>query len=217
MDITDIELLVLVYIYVILIFVFSEKFLKSKPSFSRKFVHIMVGNCIFIMPFFNDPYTMVWFLTLPITIAAFLLTKYSPIKIKSGVTDAGHALGLVYYAGIWTLLIFLLPDKLWIVGLAIGAMVYGDGFASLIGQKYGKHQFNLTGDVKSLEGSLAMFVMICVISSVVFLVYGIPNYNLAFVVLISLIATFCEAITPKGLDNLSVASISAILWMCFCG
>lgn len=217
MNITDIELLVLVYIYVILIFVFSEKFLKSKPSFSRKFVHIMVGNCIFIMPFFNDPYTMVWFLTLPITIAAFLLTKYSPIKIKSGVTDAGHALGLVYYAGIWTLLIFLLPDKLWIVGLAIGAMVYGDGFASLIGQKYGKHQFNLTGDVKSLEGSLAMFVMICVISSVVFLVYSIPNYNLAFVVLISLIATFCEAITPKGLDNLSVASISAILWMCFCG
>ena len=80
---------------------------------------------------------MVWFLTLPITIAAFLLTKYSPIKIKSGVTDAGHALGLVYYAGIWTLLIFLLPDKLWIVGVAVGAMVYGDGFASLIGQKYG--------------------------------------------------------------------------------
>lgn len=217
MNITDIELLVLVYIYVILIFVFSEKFLKSKPSFSRKFVHIMVGNCIFIMPFFNDPYTMVWFLTLPITIAAFLLTKYSPIKIKSGVTDAGHALGLVYYAGIWTLLIFLLPDKLWIVGLAIGAMVYGDGFASLIGQKYGKHQFNLTGDVKSLEGSLAMFVMICVMSNVVFLVYGISNYNIAFVVLISLIATICEAITPKGLDNLSVASISAILWMCFCG
>lgn len=217
MNITDIELLVLVYIYVILIFVFSEKFLKSKPSFSRKFVHIMVGNCIFIMPFFNDPYTMVWFLTLPITIAAFLLTKYSPIKIKSGVTDAGHALGLVYYAGIWTLLIFLLPDKLWIVGLAIGAMVYGDGFASLIGQKYGKHQFNLTGDVKSLEGSLAMFVMICIMSSIVFLVYGISNYNIAFVVLISLIATICEAITPKGLDNLSVASISAILWMCFCG
>ena len=53
--------------------------------------------------------------------------------------------------------------------------------------------------------------------SVVFLVYGaigynIPNYNFAFVVLISLIATVCEAITPKGLDNLSVASVSAILY-----
>lgn len=217
MNILDIGLLVLVYIYVIIIFVFSEKFLKDKPSFSRRFVHIMVGNCIFVMPFFNDPYTMVWFLTFPITIAAFLLTKYSPIEIKNGVTDAGHALGLVYYAGIWTLLIFLLPDKLWIVALAIGAMVYGDGFASLIGQKYGKHQFNLTGDVKSIEGSIAMFIMACIMCSIVFLVYGaigynIPNYNFAFVVLISLIATVCEAITPKGLDNLSVASVSAILY-----
>lgn len=222
MNIADIKLLALVYIYVIIIFVFSEKFLKDKPSFSRKFVHIMVGNCIFIMPFFKDPYIMVWFLTLPITIAAFLLTKYSPIKIKNGVTDAGHALGLVYYAGIWTLLIFLLPDKLWIVSLAIGAMVYGDGFASLIGQKYGKHHFNLTGDVKSLEGSLAMFLMVCIMSLLVFafysaIGYNIPNYNLLFVVLISLIATICEAITPKGLDNLSVSSISAILWMCFYG
>lgn len=80
---TDIGLLVLVYIYVIIIFVISEKFLKDKPSFSRRFVHIMVGNCIFVMPFFNDPYTMVWFLTLPITIAAFLLTKYSQLKLKA--------------------------------------------------------------------------------------------------------------------------------------
>ena len=204
MNMADIGLLVLVYIYVIAIFVVSEKFLKDLPSFSRRFVHIMVGNCIFVMPFFNDPYAMVWFLTLPIT-------------IKSGVTDAGHALGLVYYAGIWTLLIFLLPDKLWIVGVAVGAMVYGDGFASLIGQKYGKHHFNLTGDVKSVEGSLTMFIMVCVMCSVVFLVYGaigydIPQYNFAFVAFISLVATVCEAVTPRGLDNLSVSSVSAILY-----
>ena len=195
MNMVDIGLLVLVYIYVIAIFVFSEKFLKDLPSFSRRFVHIMVGNCIFVMPFFNDPYAMVWFLTLPITIAAFLLTKYSPIKIKSGVTD----------------------DKLWIVGVAVGAMVYGDGFASLIGQKYGKHHFNLTGDVKSVEGSLTMFIMVCVMCSVVFLVYGaigydIPQYNFAFVAFISLVATVCEAVTPRGLDNLSVSSVSAILY-----
>lgn len=52
MNMADIGLLVLVYIYVIAIFVVSEKFLKDLPSFSRRFVHIMVGNCIFVMPFF---------------------------------------------------------------------------------------------------------------------------------------------------------------------
>ena len=82
MNMADIGLLVLVYIYVIAIFVVSEKFLKDLPSFSRRFVHIMVGNCIFVMPFFNDPYAMVWFLTLPITIAAFLLTNTLQSKLR---------------------------------------------------------------------------------------------------------------------------------------
>lgn len=36
MNMADIGLLVLVYIYVIAIFVFSEKFLKDLPSFSRR-------------------------------------------------------------------------------------------------------------------------------------------------------------------------------------
>ena len=218
MDLIDVGLLATVYIYVILIFLISEKVLNNYPSFSRKFVHIMVGNCIFIMPFFHDPYSMLWFLTLPITIAAFLLTKYSPIKVKNGVTAAGHALGLVYYAGIWTVLIALLPDKLWIVSLAIGIMVYGDGFASLIGQKYGKHQFKLIEDIKSVEGSLAMFCVSCIMCSLIFafysaIGYNIPNYNFLFVILISLIASVVEAITPRGLDNLSVSSITAICYM----
>ena len=37
---------------------------------------------IFAMPFFADPWNMVWFLTLPITIVLFFLTKYSPITIE---------------------------------------------------------------------------------------------------------------------------------------
>ena len=74
-----------------------------------------------------------------------------------------------------------------------------------------------SSDVKSVEGSITMFIMVCIMCSAVFLVYGaidynIPNYNFAFVVFISLIATVCEAVTPKGLDNLSVSSVSAVLY-----
>lgn len=215
----DIFLLIVVYIYVAMIFVISEKCLKHKPDLSRKFVHIMVGNCIFIMPFFNDPYVMVFFLTVPITIVAFLLSKYSPIKIQNTATEAGHDLGLVYYAGIWSLLIFLLPNHLWIVSLAIGAMVYGDGFASLIGRKFGKHKYNLSGDEKSIEGSLTMFIVVIISSIAVFLFYGAIGYpttpksfNILLIIVLSFIATFVEAATSKGLDNVSVCVITAILY-----
>ena len=102
---TDIIALIVVYIYVAAIFVIAELVLKTRPEVSRKFLHIMVGNMIFAMPFFSDPWVMVWFLTLPITIGLFFLTEYSPVKIENSVTESGHALGLFFYALIWTILI----------------------------------------------------------------------------------------------------------------
>ena len=81
----DIGLVIAVYLYVVIVFLVAEKFLKHRPSLSRKFVHIMVGNMVFFMPFFTSPSIMVWFITIPATIGVFLLTDYSPIKIPNTV------------------------------------------------------------------------------------------------------------------------------------
>ena len=53
---SDIVALIIVYAYVAVIFFVAEKVLKTKPEVSRKFLHIMVGNMIFAMPFFSDPW-----------------------------------------------------------------------------------------------------------------------------------------------------------------
>ena len=192
---TDILALIVVYIYVAVIFVVAEMVLKTRPEVSRKFLHIMVGNMIFAMPFFSDPWVMVWFLTLPITIGLFFLTEYSPIKIENSVTESGHALGLFFYAGIWTILIAVFTTIapandpkffIWIVALAIVPMVYGDGFAALIGQ----------------------FVWM-VFSSIGCVM---PEFNIVYILMISAVATVCEALSYGGIDNLSVPTITAILY-----
>lgn len=132
MNTNDLIVLAIAYIYVIVIFVLSEFVLDLSPSISRKFLHIMVGNCVFIMPLFTNPYNAL-FITVPFTILTFLLTEYSPIKIDNSVTSSGHALGLLYYATTWTVLIILFPiNNLAIVALSIAAMCYGDGFAELL-------------------------------------------------------------------------------------
>ena len=214
---SDILALIIVYIYVILVFVIAELVLKTKPEVSRKFLHIMVGNMIFAMPFFADPWTMVWFLTLPITVVLFFLTEYSPIKIENSVTESGHALGLFFYAAIWTILIAVFSKQLWIVALAIVPMVYGDGFAALIGQKFGKIKYTVFGGTKSLEGSLTMFVITTVMSVFVWMVftsigYPMPEFNLVYIIAISAVATVCEALSYGGIDNLSVPTITSILY-----
>ena len=223
---TDILALIVVYVYVAIIFVVAEMVLKTRPEVSRKFLHIMVGNMIFAMPFFSDPWVMVWFLTLPITIVLFFLTEYSPIKIENSVTESGHALGLFFYAGIWTLLIAIFAmispagdpkHYIWIVALAIVPMVYGDGFAALIGQKFGKVKYTVFGGTKSLEGSLTMFVITTVMSVFVWMVFtsigcAMPEFNLVYIIAISAVATVCEALSYGGIDNLSVPAITSILY-----
>ena len=104
---TDIIALIVVYVYVVAIFIIAEKVLKSRPEFSRKFLHIMVGNMIFAMPFFSNPWVMIIGLTLPASIGTFLLTEYSPIKIENSMTESGHALGLFFYSVIWTILLII--------------------------------------------------------------------------------------------------------------
>lgn len=181
---------------------------------------------IFAMPFFANPWNMVWFLILPITIALFFLTDYSPLRIENSVTESGHALGLFFYAGIWTILIAIFTTIapandakffIWIVALAIVPMVYGDGFAALIGQKFGRIKYTVFGGTKSLEGSLTMFVVTSVMSVFVWMVFysigcTMPEFSIVNILAISAVATACEAFSYGGIDNLTVPAITSILY-----
>ena len=88
-------------------------------------------------------------------------------------------------------------------------MSYGDGMASLIGMKYGKIKYNLTGDNKSLEGSLTMFIVLIGMLWVVLMYYAVPVQPMV-IVSVALVATILEGITPKGLDNIT-ACFSAVI------
>ena len=214
--------LIIVYIYVAVIFLISEKLLKNRPSFARKFTHIMAGNIVFLLPLFTGDEAgifMAIFTAFPIVIFAFLMTKYSPIKIKNTMTSSGHGLGLFYYAISWTVLAFLFYNQLYIVAVGIIAMSYGDGFASLIGQKFGKHKYTVFGDTKSFEGSLAMFLvliaMLVVSLGYYTFIIGYPPHilNLSVIIAVSAVATITEAVSPKGLDNLTVCFVATALYI----
>ena len=177
----------------------------------------MVGNMIFAMPFFSNPWVMIIGLTLPASIGTFLLTEYSPIRIENSMTESGHALGLFFYSAIWTVLLVIFGNHLWIVALAIVPLVYGDGFAALIGIKFGKVKFSIFGSTKSLEGSLSMFVVTTVMSVFVWMVftsigYSMPEFNIVYIIAISAVATICEALSYGGIDNLTVPALTSVLY-----
>jgi len=217
MNTSDLMGLVFVYGYVIILLLISEKLVRKYPSFSRKFLHIMVGNILFILPLFTSREVITFLAAAPFILLTFLISPYSPLKIKDRVSSSGHGLGLVYYAISWTVLAFLFYNQPWIIAVGIAAMSYGDGMASLIGEKYGKRKYNITGDTKSLEGSLSMFLVLIVTLGIVLGYYHAIPSNYWVIVAVAMVATVFEGITPKGLDNLSACFSAVIIYLLLVG
>jgi phytol kinase len=137
------------------------------------------------------------------------------------VTGGGHPFGLVLYAISYTLLALFFSDKPYILAAGIIPLAYGDAAASLVGQKFGRHQYNVFGK-KSWEGSVGMFIVCFLMIVAGYLFFRYPytlstlNYTVAAFA-VAVVATVLEAITPKGLDNLTVPLSCAIVFMLLIG
>ncbi len=108
-----------------------------------------------------------------------------------------HGLISVHYlTGAGVLLSAYLPPAL--AATALGHLVFGDAFAALVGQRWGRHRFG----AKSLEGSAACLVA-CVVVGWVFL----PERPLA-VLVSAIVATVVEALPLPVDDNWSIPLVS---------
>jgi phytol kinase len=216
---SDLLGVIAVYVYVIVLIVFTEKVLSKKyPVQSRKFLHIMTGNIAFILPLFQTREIMAFVAAGPFILFTYLMSPYSPIKsIRGKTSEAGHGLGLVYYAITWTVLAYAFFDHREIIAIGILAMSYGDGLASLIGIKYGQRTYTIFKDVKSYVGSFSMLVFTLILSIIALAFYSEPITirSIAYLFCMSGVATIVEGITPLGLDNLSVPFVTAVMYWFF--
>lgn len=172
---------------------------------SRKFIHIGVSNWwIIAMIFFNNN------IYASIVPALFVVINYISYKkqvFKAMERDGSkNDLGTVYFALsllILSLITFKNIEYSYIGALGILIMGYGDGFAAVIGVKYGKRKFKVLGNEKSIEGSLTMFIFSFMVSAVILYTFN-PMNIILYSLIIAIVSTFLEAFSPYGLDNLAV-------------
>jgi len=81
--------------------------------------------------------------------------------------------------------------------LGILIMVWGDGLAAVIGQRWGKHPYDLLGIRKTWEGSLTM-------AGVAGLVTGCVLGWTPLVLVVAVVAAVLEIFSYYGLDNFTV-------------
>ncbi len=179
---------------------------------SRKFIHIGVANWYFLaLIFIEDPNDFWWLIIPPISFVVLNYISYKKQLISSMERDGKGNMGTVYYP-IALLVVLILSFRVFnnsYLGL-MGVMImgYGDGLAAVIGSKYGKKDI---GNGKTLLGVLTMFVVsLITATTIVMILDGIAYLWIGLI--IALIATLIEYITPKGLDNLSVPIVSTLLY-----
>jgi len=200
---------------VIFIAFLMKKQKKIKPSTIRKFVHIGVSFWFFIYAeymFYIDP------IYLMLAISGVLFCEIYAIssgRLKIFYWKGNNKWGTVFYLiSLELLLSFTGIDEINLSLQAFGAgflaMGFGDGLAGFFGQMLkGRKIPGLSN--KTILGS---FIMFFVTLFAVTLVYengiNFESSNFVYYLLISFVATILEAISPKGLDNISVPIITAL-------
>ena len=217
----DVTGVIISMVFVVLVLVVSEgirKMGRFSTEFTRKFVHIGVSHWwIVAMLLIKD----IRYAIIPPVI--FVILNYYSYKkdlIKSMERGKDSSdLGTVYFPISLIVLIYLtwngglLGQDLKYLG-AVGALTmgYGDGFAAIIGENYGKRKYKVFGNEKSLEGSIAMFSFSFLVTTIIlgnFLGLDADIFRIGFTA--AVLAALTEALTPYGFDNLTVPVLSTLV------
>ena len=84
--------------------------------------------------------------------------------------------------------------------------------AAIIGQKFGKHCYEVLGVKKSWEGSLTMMGVSFLVTSIILSWVSVPILTVVIVsLMIAIVAMALEAFSKLGIDNLTVPLGSAFV------
>ncbi len=206
---------------------------KVSQIITRKFVHIFAGPVFVVtwMLFSGEIISHYVAIIVPLLfVLQFITIGMGVIKNESFVASMSRSgdprellQGTLYYAIVMVLMTWFWfyvpstgisnanPTALLIIGCISG----GDGLADIIGRKFGgEKKFGIKGSEKTIIGSIAMLVGSILVSSILVLIFSLEvskfnsNFNIATLILpiivVSIVATVVEALSPKGTDNFTI-------------
>jgi len=193
-----------VYISIFLIAEAVKRLIPANTEISRKAVHLLGGLTALSFPYIFTSHWTVLALSMSFC-AIILITKRKGIlKSVHDVERKSHG-GIYYPAAVY--LIFLLSStKPVIYFIAILVMAVSDTMAALVGGKYGVIKFDVEGNLKSLEGSVAFFFVtfLCIHLPLLLLSDIGRAESVLIACIIALLVTGFEAISLSGSDNIIV-------------
>lgn len=220
--------LVASYAYATSLLVIGEalsRFCGLQPDLTRKIIHVGAGMWVFgVLMLFDRWQSGI----IPFATFIFLNYLFYRYRVFKAIDTESSSPGTVYFAISVTLLFALLwrpdgpVDRAPIAVAGVMAMTWGDALAAYIGQRVGRHQYQVWHSVRSWEGSAAMFVASTTAMFLVLLLlpgsslspFAAPfgaGKALCAALAGAAVATLAEGVSPHGTDNLSVPLVAALV------
>lgn len=186
-------------------------------EFTRKFVHIGVGMWVIGTVFLFET----WYLAL-IPPASFVVIN--AISYWWGVFQAMEreergSLGTIYFPIAFGAVVYYYWPQPVLMVASMMPLTWGDSMASIIGQRYGHYRYTIAKRTRSLEGTIAMLFWSWVTTSLALFVMPylmdkpLIDWMLALIYggIVAIVAAVVEAVTPWGLDNLTIPAASVLI------
>jgi len=223
-DIIAMVISIIAVMMVVLINGAIQKSGKLSSDVTRKIVHIFAAPVFLVTWWLYSGTTFSRYLALVVPVLFVLLfvgigtgkvVNEAFVGSMSRSGDARELLkGTLYYAliiCIVTLLWFYSPAGNPTAFVILGCLAGGDGLADVIGRKFGgTKKFGVGGAEKTIAGSIGMLIGSFLFSYILIAIFSLEYaaFDLALlflpILVISIVATIVEALTPKNLDNWTV-------------
>lgn len=182
-------------------------------GFTRKFIHIAVGMWAYgtVLLFERRPMAIIP----PLAFVAINALSYW--RGTFGAMEIGQKgqLGTVYFPVSFAAILWLLWGRPHLLVASLMPMTWGDALAAIIGRRIGQRHYTIAGSSRSVEGSLVMLLTSWGATFVPLVLLSAgrvdPTTAAGVAMLIAIGATIVEAISPWGIDNLTVPAASALL------
>ncbi len=181
-------------------------------EFTRKFIHIAVGMWAYgtVLLFRSRAFAVIP----PLTFVVLNAISYWRGTFKAMETGEKENLGTIYFPLAFAALVWLLWDEPHLLVASLMPMTWGDALAAVVGRRVGRHRYTVFGSTRSLEGSAVMFLAGWAATAAALLLLA-PGASPIAALLTAAItaggAALVEAVSPWGLDNLTVPAVSVAL------
>jgi phytol kinase len=188
----------------------GRRMFRVPPDVTRKTVLAGIGLwSVAAVYLFEEPGRA----ALPFLLVALVLYLSFRYEILKAVEDDGVSIGSVLAPlSAAALLFWFLPSSPEIAVASILAMTLGDSAAALIGRRWGTRRYRIFGHGRTMEGTLALFLVSSAAQAPALAAMGGLDWHqaTAFALIAGTVAASVETVSVYGTDNATVP-ISAAL------